>query len=145
MREIKFRAFISKESRYNSNIGMISGESIKTMLNPKFTKIYGEHCWEEVGLVLMQFTGLKDKNGKEIYEGDIVICDYGIGKVVYNSGCFMVEWFDDKEVYMEFLFSKKGLYSRTKDEEFKVVGNIYEDNVTHIIYSYLNFGERDFN
>lgn len=145
MREIKFRAFVSKKSRFNSKVGMIEGEDIKKMLDPKYTRIYGEHCWEDVGLMLMQYTGLKDKNGKEIYECDIVICSYGIGKVVFNSGCFMVEWLDDRESYMEFLFSRKGVYCRTGNEELKVIGNIYENNVTHMIYSFLNFGERDFN
>lgn len=145
MREIKFRAFVLKESHYNSIVGMIKGELLKTMLDQKSTKIYAEHCWEETGLVLMQYSELKDKNGEEIYESDIVICGYGIGKVVYNSGCFMVEWLNDRESYKEFLFSKKGIYSRTKDEQFKVVGNIYENNVTDLIYCYLNFGAKYFN
>lgn len=73
-----------------------------------------------------QFTGLIDKNEKRIFEGDIVQCGYGIGKVVFQAGCFMIQWLDDKEAYLEFVFSRKGMHSRRHDEVLEIIGNVFQ-------------------
>ena len=55
-------------------------------------------------MILMQFTGLYDKNGKEIYEGDIFeIDDYTNGVVVYfeGEGTFGIRCKDDEDEWNE--------------------------------------------
>ena len=73
---------------------------------------------------LLLTTACKDD---EIFENDIVKCGYGIGKVIFHRGSFMVEWISDKEANMELLNSRKGIYARTDDELFEVIGNSIEN------------------
>jgi uncharacterized phage protein (TIGR01671 family) len=79
---------------------------------------------------LMWYTGLKDKNGKEIWEGDIVrfnqCCggDYEkdglIGFIKYDEGCFQI-WDYNKNEYI------CDLISPVLNKEIEVIGNINEN------------------
>lgn len=76
--------------------------------------------------ILMQFTGLHDKNGQEIYEGDICSTDlsrpYNI--VVFRNGAFVYQCNDHDEDYYDIMVP---IYETTdRDEYTEVIGNIYE-------------------
>jgi hypothetical protein len=103
MRPIKFRAWRSdfEEMIYNEFHITADGAVYSFGLAPE--------C------VLMQFTGLLDKNGKEIWEGDLVLCEEE-GEVTFNDGAFQVQFPDDAEWL-------NGLI-------VEVIGNIYEKEVT---------------
>lgn len=114
-REIKFRAWDGNK--------MIFHEGGKSVGNPHIDfngRIYS--IGESKHWSLMQCSGLKDKNGKEIFESDIVKLYYkGIYRfceIVFVDGMFCLKW-DDGYV------NKYQLYPQS----LEVVGNIYESKI----------------
>lgn len=122
MREIKFRAWDK------SNEEMLEVENLYfNDMTDKVeirTRIYSDYFNDEE-MILMQYTGLKDKNGKEIYDGDIV-AEKGhyvkSDRLLYQK----IQW---KESYSCWL---RGEYQRLtpkniKTYQIEVIGNIYEN------------------
>ena len=87
MREIKFRAFFNGKMYKPTIKEKYSNVIFSGMIQVAISKK------EMANTSIMQYTGLKDKNGKEIYEGDILEDVRGnYHKVIFENGSFKVVW-----------------------------------------------------
>ena len=79
------------------------------------------------GIELMQSTGLKDKNGTEIFEGDVAVMNGWRRQVVTFGTQEVEEEFGSVRIYRGFNLYLGGGYPNAVMSEFEVVGNIYEN------------------
>jgi len=139
MREIKFRAW-TKEDEQMLSVNQIDWTDDNTYI---FSDTTGYDYTKE-DIILMQYTGLKDKNDKEIYEGDIVINHGYFNKGIVKFGSFKqsAQSKHDRPYWCQGFYANgqevKSLlgmkykltenYSIEKSEDtLEVIGNIYKN------------------
>lgn len=111
-REIKFRAWDTKDNQ------MITVETLHVKTGC-VGKENDEWDWYKRDRILMQYTELKDRNGVEIYEGDIIKFGHGsIRRIEYDRGSFtMFEGESRRSPISDYI----------SDSKVEVIGNIYEN------------------
>jgi uncharacterized phage protein (TIGR01671 family) len=114
MREIKFRAW-NKETKSMRIVDNMQLDNSKVNLVFMENGELAPESFLRENLILLQFTGLKDEDGKEIYEGDIV--QKGFEK-------YQIEW-----QYTSFGINTRNYGWQLLDEftDLKIIGNIYEN------------------
>lgn len=140
MREFKFRAwhpelkkmspaFDFKELVYSYDTGDLIGYEDHEFLGRTVRKCAKE---PERNPIIMQYTGRKDENGKEIYEGDIVLCENFLCAIVFEN----TEGDSDRYMNRHAAFFPKtiGTYGEyqllmewPKTEFLEIIGNIFEN------------------
>ena len=128
MREIKFRAWSKKEKCF-MDIDQMEIQFLNNELIVGITREYGTHDDFE-HLELMQFTGLKDKNGNEIYEGDIVsVCNGSINGVNWMDKPKGVKFIANAGFILPmFCWDSKGNNQMDSTHWVEIIGNIYENS-----------------
>ena len=121
-REIKFRAWMRGSMYYNHSISLqVDGTIHHLDTDGNWEEDYNSNVVE-----LMQYTGLKDKNGVEIYEGDIVECfidDELVGSnevIEFKNGSF---WLDRRHTTIH---EWNTMPDNTYATDLQAIGNIHE-------------------
>ena len=143
MREIKFRTW-----DYDTNTMVYPDSELETIFcfDKVGLSVYHSNGKELGSFEVNQYTGLKDKNGKEVYEGDIIQFVWSEdscwgeagtykGYIKFEKGAFEVVYIDreDKITYAD----EDGFHEKNKSDyvgslfswsdEVEVIGNIYDN------------------
>ena len=129
MREIKFRVLIDHriyyQDKYNAYSDNLASIDIckKTITINSFYNYEDVYRFEDEEVKLMQYTGLNDKNGKEIYENDLISCNkYKNIVVFFENGCFKVKYSKNDTTNVTCT-----LDTFLEKYKCKISGNVYEN------------------
>lgn len=125
-REYKFKVWLKKEKKMVEPLS-INLEKQQILFNEPSDKY-----WTEVRIVsfddveMLQYTGINDKNGVKIYEGDIVIYKFQNDDLKTKK---LTVFFDEEDCSFSLAHKGKPYISMEKDDikYYKVIGNIYEN------------------
>lgn len=122
MREIKFRCWDEQNKIIHNEVEFIrsgtDGDDWILFKSDKQTLEHGNvlnNPYFQQQIKVMQYTGLKDRNGKEIYEGDIVKDGSRLWKIEISP------------IYGIFFILSNGDFASYLGDDFQVIGNIYEN------------------
>ena len=114
MRELEFRAWWKDTKRF-----LDCDEWYMTCSGAKYLH-YAVMPYKDDNFIIEQYTGLKDKNGKKIYEGDIV------RYAIRPSRTTVVEWWSGEEEYYP-CCTTSGFALPYSEDGYEVIGNIHEN------------------
>ena len=127
-RKIKFRAWNEVSEKMLNWNDFLDTNMKNTFIAP-----------ESTGLILMQYTGLHDENGKEIYENDIVEFSYDIftgnfdtklgrGTIEFIDGAFYIKPFEIECKKIEDIANGECFLLYTVNiDTLEIIGNIYDN------------------
>ena len=111
----KFRAWDKETKTMNGMAEIYRNRNQEIELHPR-----------DENIILMQSTGLKDKNGKEIFEGDVAY--NGFRKTIVNYGKQAIEEeFGAIREYVGFNLTLACGYPEAVPMNYEIIGNIYEN------------------
>jgi uncharacterized phage protein (TIGR01671 family) len=129
MKQIKFRGLYEGQWVYGSYHYSADGKHHYILASEKllshdggYMSLHSKEVWEVDGKTVCQFTGLSDKLGKDIYDGDIVDKKFK-WVVCFSDGAFYVK----NEYAIAYLLSEVIRKRRVAGCPIEVIGNIYEN------------------